>query len=304
MPEPRKGVCSIVIPTRNEGNLLHMTVDSILSETNYPSFEILIVDDGSTDNSCDRYRRNGDDGKVKVVTSEGLGVARARNLGAENASGDYLVFIDAHCKVSPGWIDRFIESFSAPDVGIVGPCFTRLNEPEPRGCGTTWIDYTLTISWFEPPDFNKPYEVPLLPGGCHAFTRDNFYRIGRYEEGFATWGYEDVEISLRTWLLGYRVLADPRITIAHHFRESRNFEVANVHVVYNFLRLVYMHFSQERIQRALQAVGPNEFLAEAHEALEQSDIFELRSEMEAVRVRDDDWFFKVFMPNLDSILLI
>ena len=298
MSELNAKLCSIIIPTRNEGKMLCMTVDNILSQTTYPSYEVLIVDDGSTDNSCDIFHKNDHNGKVKVITTDGQGVAGARNLGARNAAGDYLLFIDAHCKVSPDWIDLFIESFSAPDVAIVGPSFTRLNEPEPRGCGTTWVDYTLTIAWFETPNINKPYEVPLLPGGCQFFSKDTFYRLGCYEEGFATWGYEDVEISLRAWLLGYRILADPRITVAHLFRESRDFEVADMHVVYNFLRLIYMHFSAERINRAIQAVSPNDHLIKAQEAVEKSDIFELRSEMEAVRVHTDDWFFEVFMPTL------
>lgn len=292
------GLCSIVIPTRDEGGMLKMTVDSILSKTKYPNYEVIIVDDGSTDGCCDEFRSNSCGGKVRVMTSGGLGVARARNLGADNAAGDYLIFLDAHCTVQDDWIDLFLGSFNEPDVAIVGPCFTKLHQNEPRGCGTTWIDYALTISWFDPVDIDSPYEVPLLPGGCHAFTRENFYRIGKYEEGFATWGYEDVEISMRAWLLGYRILADPRIVVPHYFKEHRDFEVPGIDVVYNFLRLIYMHFSEGRINRAMQAVGPNDLLASAHEQMTRSDVFELRSEMEAVRVRNDDWFFQVFMPDL------
>lgn len=292
------GLCSIVIPTRNEGGMLKMTVESILSITKYPNYEIIIVDDGSTDQCCDEFRNNSFAERIRVITSSGLGVAGARNLGADHAAGEYLVFLDAHCTVQDDWLDLFMESLNEPDVAIIGPCFTKLHQSEPKGCGTTWIDYTLTISWFDPAGFCSPYEVPLLPGGCHAFTRDNFYRLGKYEEGFATWGYEDVEISIRAWLLGYRILADPRIVVPHYFKESRDFEVPGLDVVYNFLRLIYMHFSQERINKAIQAVGPNDLLANAHQEMVKSDVFELRSEMEAVRVRNDDWYFQVFMPNL------
>lgn len=296
MPRRESQLFGVVIPTRNEGDLLHMTVDNILAETKYPDYELIVIDDGSTDGSCDRYRE--EDGPVNVVTTRGLGVARARNLGAEVARGKYLAFIDAHCRVCPDWLTLFADALTPPDAGVVGPCFTRLEKPEPRGCGLTWPDYTLEIAWFEPQDVDEPYEVPLTTGACQAFTRANFYGIGRYEEGFSTWGFEDVEICLRAWLLGYRVLGDPRITVAHYFRESRDYEVMDVDVIYNFLRMVYLHFSQARIERVLKAIGPNPYLQEAQERLESSDVYELRAELEAARVHNDNWFFQVFMPHL------
>ncbi len=290
-------LCSIIIPTRNEGDMLHMTVESILSQTSYESFEVIVVDDGSTDGSCDCYRQ-GDTGRVRVVTSENPGVARARNLGAQHASGRCLVFLDAHCKVSPNWLDHFVECLRAPDVGIVGPCFTNLDEPEPRGCGTRWTDYTLKIAWFDPNTIVQPYEVPFAPGGCQAFRRSNFYRIGRYDEGLATWGFEDQEICLRAWTLGYRVLADPRIVVAHHFRNSRGFDVADSDVLYNLLHMIYLHFSPKRIERVLQALESYPGLQQASARLNLSEVYERRAQLDAVRVTDDGWFFNAFMPDL------
>jgi len=124
---------SIVIPTLNEGDMLTMTVENILSVTTYPEIEIIVIDDGSTDGSCDRYRSSA--GQVRVVTTKRLGIPMARNLGAEQAQGDYVLFLDAHCTVSPNWIDRFVAALAPRDVAIVGPAFTRLHEPEPKGCG-------------------------------------------------------------------------------------------------------------------------------------------------------------------------
>jgi GT2 family glycosyltransferase len=296
MSLPQKGLCSIVIPTRNEGDMLHQTVDSITGRTAYPSIEVIVIDDGSTDGSCDRYR--GADGPVRVITSQNLGIARARNLGARYAAGQYLVFIDAHCKVSSDWISLFIDALAPPDVGLVGPCFTKLEEPEPRGCGMTWTDYTLETTWFEPCEIDRPYEVPLTAGGCQAFRTSTFRRIGRYDDSFTAWGFEDTEICVRAWLLGYRVLVDPRITVAHHFRDSRDFEVVDRDIVYNFLRMIHLHFSDARIQRVVQAISPNPWLSEAFDALERSDVLEIRAEMEASRVRNDDWFFDVLVPEV------
>ena len=177
---------TIVIPTLNEGSMLSMTVENILEVTSYPDIEVVIVDDGSTDGSCDAYR---DTAKpVRVVTGNHLGIPRARNLGADVARGEYVLFIDAHCTVSENWIDRFIAALAARDVAIVGPAFTRLHEPEPRGCGNMWINHRLESAWLEPLASDRPYEVPITPGGCQAFRRKNVPAPRWLRDGLLTMG--------------------------------------------------------------------------------------------------------------------
>jgi glycosyltransferase involved in cell wall biosynthesis len=239
MRSKTKPLFSIVIPTLNEGNMLGMTVENILDVTDYPHIEVLIIDDGSTDGSCDVYQQS--NRPVRVITGNNLGIPRARNLGAENAQGEYVVFIDAHCTVSSNWIDRFIDALGAPDVAIVGPTFTQLSEPEPRGCGNLWINDRLESAWLEPLDIKYPYEVPITPGGCQAFRKKTFQALGGFDTGFTRWGYQDEEICLRAWLQGYRVLVDPQVVVAHYFRTKAGYKVADQDVLHNFLRLAHLH---------------------------------------------------------------
>ncbi len=284
------GSFSVVIPALNEGELLRMTVESILGETRYPDYEILIVDDGSIDGSCEPFRDR--DPRVRVIRTGGIGVARARNLGGRHARGQYLTFIDAHCRVSPDWLSGLALALAPPDVCVAGPCFTRLREPLPRGCGMVWTDYTLDPSWYEPLDKSEPYEVPLTTGACQAFRRPVFEAAGGYEPGFTRWGFEDVELCLRAWLLGYRVVVNPAVTVAHYFRESRNYDVDDLEITYNFLRMVHLHFSPPRIRRVLKAVEANPLVPQALDRLYDSDVFHLRAELEAARVYNDEWFFR------------
>ncbi len=286
----RTGPFTIIIPARNEGDLLRMTVESIVSQTDYPDYEVLIVDDGSTDGSCEPFLSW--NSSVRVIRSGGIGVARARNLGAHHAHGEYIVFIDAHCLVSANWLTGLARALAPADVGLAGPCFTRLREPFPRGCGMVWTDYTLDLCWYEPLNTRKQYEVPLTPGGCQAFRRSTFDSLGGYEQGFTRWGSEDVEICLRAWLLGYRVVVKPSVVVAHYFRESRNYEVDDKEVTYNVLRMIHLHFSPHRIRRVLRAVSANPFVGEALDDLYRSDVFEQRAKLEAARVHDDGWFFR------------
>jgi glycosyltransferase involved in cell wall biosynthesis len=287
----QNGLFSIIIPTLNEGDLLAMTVESIIAQTKYPHFEIIIVDDGSSDRSCDPFLDSSP--LIRVIRSPGLGVAGARNVGAQNAAGEYITFLDAHCRVAPNWLSDFAKALIPPDVGMVGPCFTKLETPQPRGCGMMWTGYTLDLSWFEPVDSPEPYSVPLTTGACQAFRRSLFLGTGAYEEGFTRWGFEDVEMCLRLWLLGFRVVVEPGVTVAHYFRESRNYDVDHTDVTYNFLRMIHLHFSAKRIRSVLKAVSFNPFIDAALGKLYQSDIFKQRAVLEAVRVRDDDWFFSI-----------
>lgn len=289
---------SVIIPTRNEGSLLRMTIDSILSQTDYPNYEVLIVDDGSTDGSCEPFKAA--DSRVQVIRANGVGVAKARNVGARHARGEYIVFIDAHCRVSQNWLSCFEHALRPMDVCVVGPCFTRLEEPEPRGCGMGWTDYTLAQSWYEPLAIVETYEVPITPGGCQAFRRSTFQSIGRYDEGFSQWGFEDVEICLRSWLLGYRVVVDPTVVIAHYFRESRNYEVNDAEVTYNFLRMIHLHLSPRRIRRVLKAVSTNLLVPEALDRLYCSDVFAIRADLLAARTYNDDWYFSTINRHIND----
>jgi GT2 family glycosyltransferase len=287
--------CSVVLPTHNEGELLRMTVESICAQSGRLDYEIIIVDDASTDGSCDEFV---DRPSCRVVRATGLGVAGARNLGAEQASGDLLVFLDAHCLVMANWLERFAEAVAKTSVGVVGPCFTRLRESEPKAAGMTWIDQSLSTAWGHPFTTSEPYPVAFVPGGCQAFRASVFRTIGGYDRGFTRWGYEDIEICLRLWLLGYTVKVDPEIVIGHHFRTHASYDVRQRDLAFNLLRMAHLHLCPTRIRRVIQSIDGCPDLDSVLDELYTSDVIAHRAKLAASRVRSDDWFFSTFMPHL------
>jgi glycosyltransferase involved in cell wall biosynthesis len=259
--------------------------------TSWPDVEVIVVDDGSSDDSIVRYRRH-PDRRLRVLRGRGLGVARARNLGAQHARGEYVVFLDAHCTVSPNWLDRFAGALAEPDVALVSPCFTRLGASEPRGCGVFFGDAALEQHWFEPRPGDTPYDVPLNIGACQALRRDVFDGLGRYDGGFGSWGFEDVELCLRAWLFGWRLQADPVAVVAHQFRESRGYEVDDVDVAYNFVRMLALHFDEPAFSTILAARGPNPSIPIALGRIASDGTLEQRHAYDRQRVRPVSWFFE------------
>ena len=92
---------SVIVPVYNASQYISRTLDSIIAQ-DFDSFEIIVVDDGSTDNSLEIINRCLDDCKIshKVIHQENAGVSVARNVGIDESQGDYLVFVDADDYVS------------------------------------------------------------------------------------------------------------------------------------------------------------------------------------------------------------
>ncbi len=106
-----KGKLSIVVPYYNMGQYIDETIHS-LQQCNYPDKEILIINDGSTDiksiNKLNEYRQKNN---LKVIDVQNSGLAKARNLGAHSATGEFLAFLDADDTVQANYYTRAIEVF-------------------------------------------------------------------------------------------------------------------------------------------------------------------------------------------------
>lgn len=110
---------SIIVPVYNMEQYLERCVDSILSQT-YKDFEIILVDDGSTDNSgiiCDDYAEK--DQRIKVIHKKNGGISSARNAGIKLSKGQWLLFIDSDDCVKPDYIMSFFTPFPPQSKHII-----------------------------------------------------------------------------------------------------------------------------------------------------------------------------------------
>lgn len=114
---------SIIVPVYNVKNYLHRCVQSILSQS-YTSFELILVDDGSTDGSsrvCDDFQAK--DSRISVIHKPNGGVSSARNMGIQKSRGEYILFCDSDDCVSTDWCSRLVRIMSSGTNELaVGVC--------------------------------------------------------------------------------------------------------------------------------------------------------------------------------------
>jgi GT2 family glycosyltransferase len=229
---------------------------------------------------------------------ERMGVARARNLGAQRARGDILVFSDAHVAAPLGWPAPLAAALAQEGVGAVGPAISAMHSTQHKGYGMRWVDGALNLGWLSLHCY-QPYPVPLLCGCFVALRRDVFAAIGGFDPGLAIWGCEDAELSVNLWTRGYSCLLVPEVEIAHLFRPTHPYRVDWEVLIYNTLRMATVHFGPERLRRVVQRLAAHASFPAAFARLADSDSCVRRQQISTARRYDDNWFFQRF--GMDNV---
>jgi glycosyltransferase involved in cell wall biosynthesis len=193
---------SVIVPARDAGRTLPRTLSCLAAQSG--DYEIVVVDDGSTDDTASIASRAG----ARVISASGVGSGAARNLGVRAASGDLIAFTDADCFPEPGWLAAGVARLSDVDLvaGSVRPDPTAVLGPFDR---TVWVERETGL-----------YETANL-----FIRRSLFERIG----GFEAWltdsgpkrGWTNPELGEDVWLgwrarrAGGRSAFEPRAVVYH-----------------------------------------------------------------------------------------
>lgn len=281
---------SVVVISRNEGSYLKRTVEN-LSDTLPASAEIIVIDDASTDRSADGIARRG---RIRLHRAKGLGVAKARNFGGQQARGDILIFADAHLGLDTDWWRPLTDRLQDPRVGAVAPGIAQWKGDGVIGWGIRFQGPRMEVKWLRRKP-KEPAAVPILPGCCLAMRRDVFERPGGgWDHGLHQRGNVDNEVSMRLWLLGYELLVVPEVVIRHRFRKSSPFPVGWPQYLHNRLRLAFVHFNPERLAKVVSSLRQYPGFGEAMALLVEGNVGERRRQLFSVRARNDDWYFDRF----------
>ena len=148
---------SIIVPIYNAEKYLRKCINSILEQT-FKNFEVVLVDDGSTDNSaniCDEYAARDD--RVVVIHKGNGGVSSARNTGLNIACGEYIIFVDSEDYVSKNMIEKMVDKIDDADM-VISSIKLRLDGKE-RDCCVSDGEYS-------PRDIIENYCTGVVPGMC------------------------------------------------------------------------------------------------------------------------------------------
>lgn len=215
-PAPR---VSVIVVCWNSADTLGRCLDQLLAQ-DYPDYEVIVVDDGSDDDTLAVAERKLGQGELEIVHSRrNRGCPHARNLGLARASGELVAFVDADGFAAPGWLGEIVEAF-ARDARIGAVASTVLYADNPmviNGAGGT----VNRQGWAADLSMNEPYEraqiasEALYPMGCGmALRRSALDDVGPFDDRMLNY-YDDVDYGIRLWRAGYRVVVAPDAWIDH-----------------------------------------------------------------------------------------
>ncbi|XP_063985602.1 polypeptide N-acetylgalactosaminyltransferase 1 [Diachasmimorpha longicaudata] len=257
---------SVIIIFYNEPlSVLLRTITSVLNNSPKELLqEIVLVDDASDEDELQgkleyyittRFNEE----KVKLIRlPERRGLIRARLSGARSASGEALVFLDAHCEVIVEWLEPLLKRLEEKSDAVVMPIIDNISEEtleyfhdnDPgffQVGGFTWSGHFTWINIQEKEMVGRtskiaPVRSPTMAGGLFAINRAYFWRIGSYDEKMDGWGGENLEMSFRIWQCGGSLETIPCSRVGHIFRNFHPYKFPNdkdTHGI-NTARLVYV----------------------------------------------------------------
>jgi len=216
---PEHPVASIVIPVYNQWAFTAACLRSLAETGSRVSFEVIVVDDHSSDETPDQLARV--DGLVYLRNENNLGFVGSCNNGAAHARGEYLVLLNNDTQVTAGWLEALIETFAIePRTGLAG---ARLLYPDGKLQEAGGIVFSDGSGWnygrgddADRPDFNFLREADYCSGACIAIRTGLFHELGALDERYAPAYYEDTDLAFRVRAAGYKVMLQPLSEVIHH----------------------------------------------------------------------------------------
>nr|CAD7403158.1 unnamed protein product [Timema poppensis] len=231
---------SVIIVFHNEGwSTLMRTVHSVINRSPAQFLEeVLLVDDFSDKDDLKTKLENyitKFDGKVRLVRNkEREGLIRTRSFGAQEARGEIILFLDAHCEVNSNWLPPLLAPIYRDRTIMTVPVIDGIDHKtfEYRPVYQDGHHYRGIFEWGmlykenEVPakesktrkHYSEPYKSPTHAGGLFAIDRKYFLSIGAYDPGLLVWGGENFELSFKIWQCGGSIEWVPCSRVGHVYR--------------------------------------------------------------------------------------
>lgn len=234
LPEPPPAV-SLIIPSKDRVHLIERCVGSLLEKTDYPDFEIIIVDNGSTDPAAVRYLETiGANRKVRIMRIEGpFNFARLNNEAVRSARGAIVGLLNSDLEaIDPGWLREMASLAAQPDVGAVGALLLYPDRRVQHGGIVLGIGGWAGHAHKGFPANHQGYagrlslvsEFSAVTGACLLVRKSIYDKLGGLDEKRLAVACNDVDFCLRLREAGYRNVWTPFAKFIHHESASRGYE--------------------------------------------------------------------------------
>lgn len=207
---------SIIILNWNGGEDVIECLKSV-KDIDYPDYEVLVVDNGSTDNSVEEIRNSFPDIKL-IQNHENLGFAGGNNVGIRAAIGDYVMLLNDDTVVGKSILKNLVKAMeSNENIGIAGPMILYYNEPDKIWCAGSKLNFGYTShigKGLNKELFNKSYFVDYIAGCTMLIKKEVIDKIGLLDSEYFFYA-EDADFCLRAKSAGYECLYVPSPTVWH-----------------------------------------------------------------------------------------
>ncbi len=229
VPAPRKSFpkISIIIPTKDSPELLSRCLNSLYENTSYPKFEVILIDNDTTSTEALATMRAHP--VIRIYLSNPFNFSRANNLGAQHATGEYLVFLNNDTEIiAARWLDHLLYYAEQPDIGAVGALLLHDDGAVQHGGVVLGMRGTADHAMRGFTAKSDGYagslscarEVSAVTAACMMMRKSTFHELKGFNEHFFTI-YQDLDLCLRLRESGLRIIWTPRAVLLHHESLSR-----------------------------------------------------------------------------------
>lgn len=225
---------SVVVVNHNRISLLKDCLHSLLSQT-YPYLELLVVDNGSSDESCQFVASLADDGVQLISLEENKGFGGGCNVGIKHSRGELVALLNNDAVAAPDWIEALVKAMALPRIGM---CASKILfsdsevidkaghliyfDGQNRGRGTGEIDRG---------QYDES-EESIFPDGCAAlYRREMLEELDGFDEEFFAYA-DDADLGLRGRLLGWQCVYVPEAVVLHrHSSTTGSYAIEKIYWV-------------------------------------------------------------------------
>jgi glycosyltransferase involved in cell wall biosynthesis len=222
---------SLIIPTRNHHEILRGCIDSIRGKTTYPNYEIVVVDNQSTDGATLRYFEEIQKSGMRILRyEEPFNYSAINNFAVERVDGEVVGLLNNDIEViTPEWLTEMVAHAIRPDVGAVGAKLYYTNNTIQHagvivGLGGVAGHSHKHLARDNPGYFRRlcvTQNLSAVTGACLVVRKHNYLKVGGLNSDDLTVAFNDVDFCLKLWEIGLRNVWTPHAELYHHESMSR-----------------------------------------------------------------------------------